>query len=145
MPAAPWRSHGTRRRPVTVAVVTYAPTAFAHCQHCEVTFGEVGLGDRIRREEAASALPPDLALEFARLSDWVRQLVDRHGPAVHVDVIDAASIEGFLVSLRHRLWRHPAVVVDGEPVRGADYAAAERAIERRLGGGGAGPAMPERG
>jgi hypothetical protein len=115
-----------------VEVITYAPTAFAHCQHCEVTFGELGLGERIRREEAASALPPDLALDFARLSDWVRRLVERHGAGIHVDVIDAASVEGFLVSLRHRLWRHPAVIVDGQPVRGPDYTAAERIIERQL-------------
>jgi hypothetical protein len=117
---------------VTVRVVTYAPTLFAHCQHCEVTFGEIGLGERIRREEAATALPSDLALDYARASDWVRRIVERYGGAIHVDVIDAASVQGFVVSLRHRLWRHPAVVVDGQTISGADYVAAERLIEERL-------------
>jgi hypothetical protein len=115
---------------VTVQIITYAPTVFSHCQHCEIAFGEVGLGERIRREEAASALPPDLALDFARLSDWVRGIVDRHGPRIHVEVIDAASIEGMLASVRRRLWRHPAVVVDGQVIPiDSDYAAAEPAIE----------------
>jgi hypothetical protein len=118
---------------VTVQVITYAPTVFSHCQHCEVAFGEVGLGERIRREEAASALPPDLALDFARLSDWVRLIVDRHGPRIHVEVIDAASVEGMLASVRRRLWRHPAVVVDGQVVPiGSEYEAAEPAIERAI-------------
>jgi hypothetical protein len=118
---------------VTVRVITYAPTVFSHCQHCEVAFGEVGLGERIRREEAASALPPDLALDFAKLSDWVRSLVERHGARLHVEVIDAASVEGLLASVRWRLWRHPAVVVDGQVIRtNSDFAAAEPAIEHAL-------------
>ena len=121
------------RRPVTVRVITYAPTVFSHCQHCEVTFGEVGLGERIRREEAAAALPPDLALEFARLSDWIRGLVERHGPRVHVEVIDAASVEGVIASVRRRVFRYPAIVVDDlAPIVGTDYAGAEPVIEQQL-------------
>ena len=118
---------------MTVQVITYAPTVFSHCQHCEIAFGEVGLGERIRREEAASALPPDLALDFARLSDWVRAIVDRHGPRIHVEVIDAASVEGVLASVRRRLWRHPAVVVDDQAVAvDSDYTVAEPVIERAI-------------
>ena len=118
---------------MTVQVITYAPTVFTHCQHCEIAFGEVGLGERIRREEAASALPPELALDYARLSEWVREIVDRHGPRIHVDVLDAASIQGVLASVRRRLWRHPAVVVDGEavPIQ-SDYTVAEPVIERAI-------------
>lgn len=135
MPKLPLRSASGRtvRDAVTVQIITYAPTVFSHCQHCEIAFGEVGLGERIRREEAASALPPDLALDFARLSDWVRGIVDRHGPRIHVEVIDAASVEGVLASLRRRVWRHPAVVVDGQVIQtGSEYATAEPAIERAV-------------
>ena len=122
-----------RRDVVTVTVITYAPTVFTHCQHCEIAFGEVGLGERIRREEAASALPEDLAVEFARLSDWLRRVVVRHGPRIHVQVIDAASVEGVLASVRHRAWRHPAVLVDGRlAVTGTDYDAAEPAVARAI-------------
>jgi hypothetical protein len=102
--------------PVHVKVITYAPTAFVHCQHCEVTFQQVGIGERLRRENAATSLPEDLGREFAHLSDRVRRLVERFGPAVHISVIDAASVEGVLVSLRHRVWRYPAVVVDGRRI-----------------------------
>lgn len=118
---------------MTVQVITYAPTVFTHCQHCEIAFGEVGLGERIRREEAASALPPDLALDFARVSDWIRHIVGRYGARLHVELIDAASIEGLLASVRRRLWRHPVVVVDGQVIAiQSDYSVAEPAIERAL-------------
>jgi len=118
---------------LTVRVYTYAPTVFSHCQHCEVAFGEVGIGDAVRREEAANALPDDLAIEFARLSDWIRRIVGRNGSRIHVEVIDAASIEGVLGSLRQRVWRYPAIVIDGErPLVGSDYATAEQFIDRHL-------------
>lgn len=124
---------------LTVRVITYAPTVFSHCQHCEVAFGEVGLGERIRREEAASALPEDLAIDFARLSDWIRRIVDRYGARIDVEVIDAASVEGFVASLRHRIWRYPAIVVGAGPaIAGSAYQAAETLIDRQVPGGAAG-------
>ncbi|HEV2357368.1 MAG TPA: hypothetical protein VGZ23_07140 [bacterium] len=59
-------------RPVRVEVIAYAPTAFYHCQHCEVAFDEAGLGRPIRDEQ----LPDDLLHEYQAMSDWVR--VDRY-------------------------------------------------------------------
>jgi hypothetical protein len=123
-------------KPVTVDVITYAPTVFLHCQHCELTFQEMGLGERLRREEAADALPDDLARDYQALSDWVHSLLERHGRGLRVRVIDAASIEGFFASLRHRVARYPAVVVDGTDKRvGADFAALDELIDKRIAAG----------
>ena len=119
-------------KPVTVQVITYAPTVFYHCQHCELTFQEMGIGERLRRQEAAESLPADLALEFAVVSDWIRSIIGRFGSRIHVTVIDAASIEGFLASLRYRVGRYPAVIVDGQKRAGADFEAVEPLIEQRL-------------
>jgi len=120
-------------KPLTVEVITYAPTVFSHCQHCEVAFQEMGIGERLRREEAAAALPDDLARDFQAWSDWIHRLLERHGPRVRVKVVDAASIEGFVRSLRHRVGRYPAVIVDGNEKRsGADFEALDRVIEARL-------------
>jgi hypothetical protein len=119
-------------KPVTVQVITYAPTVFYHCQHCELTFQEMGIGERLRRQEAAESLPADLGQDFAVLSDWIRQIVQRFGPRIHVKVIDAASIEGFVTSVRYRVGRYPAVIVDGEKRVGTDFGAAEPLIEARL-------------
>jgi hypothetical protein len=100
-------------KPVKVTVITYAPTVFRHCQHCEVVFEGMGLGERIHRSEAKDALPADLALEYQQVSDWVHGLLDRHERGVELSVVDAASIEGVLRSLRHRVRRFPAVIIDG--------------------------------
>lgn len=99
---------------VDVQVITYAPTAFYHCQHCEIAFGQVGLGSSVHREQAARSLPDDLLEDFAALSERIRQLNERFGDDVRVRIVDAASIEGFLKSLRFRTHTYPAVIVDGE-------------------------------
>ena len=121
--------------PLRVQVVTYAPTIFRHCQHCEVAFEGVGFAERIRRNEAKDALPDDLAQEFQRVSDWVHDLLERHGPRVAITVIDAASIEGFWTSLRRGVRRFPAVIVDGRRTSSAsDLEAAQAEIESMLSG-----------
>ena len=119
-------------RPVTIEVITYAPTVFFHCQHCELAFGEVGIGERLRRREAADALPDDLLRDFQSLSDWVHALIERHGSHVRVKVVDAASIEGFVESIRHRVGRYPAVIVDGIRRVGSDLAAIDPLVEERI-------------
>jgi hypothetical protein len=120
-------------KPVSVEVITYAPTVFTHCQHCELAFGEVGIGERLRRQEAAEALPDDLARDFQALSDWVHALLERHGGAVRVKVVDAASVAGFLSSLRHRAGRYPAVIVDrDEKLIGRDFGELDPLIDRKV-------------
>jgi hypothetical protein len=120
-------------KPISIQVITYAPTVFYHCQHCELTFQEMGIGERLRRREAAEALPEDLTREYQAVSDWVHDLLRRHGPRVRVDVLDAASIRGFFASLRHRVGRYPAVIVDGREKRiGLDLAALDPLIDRKV-------------
>ncbi|MBF6557612.1 MAG: hypothetical protein IVW52_15920 [Acidimicrobiales bacterium] len=120
-------------KPVSIQIITYAPTVFYHCQHCELTFQEMGIGERLRRRDAAEALPDDLAREFQAVSDWVHDLLRRHGARLRVDVLDAASIRGFLVSLRYRIGRYPAVIVDGRDKQtGLDVAALDALIDARV-------------
>jgi hypothetical protein len=124
-------------KPVSVQVITYAPTTFYHCQHCEVAFKEIGIGERLRRREAAEALPEDLALEFQFVSDWVHRLLERHGRRVRVDVLDAASIRGFVTSLRHRVGRYPTVIVDGQRTpAGLPSDALDALIDRKVAASG---------
>jgi glutaredoxin len=119
--------------PVSVQVITYAPTVFRHCQHCEVAIAGIGLGERIHRAEAQNALPDDLLQDFQQVSDFVHSLLERHGPRVRVSVIDAASIEGVWKSLRHGVRRYPAVVVDGrDRLSGTAFEQIDRVIEARL-------------
>ncbi len=121
---------------VRIEVITYAPTVFFHCQHCELTFAETGVGARVHREQAREALPEDLRREFGAVADWLHDLLQRHGSRVAVRVVDAASIEGVWRSLRTGVRRYPAVVIDGrERYVGPDLEPARLAVERRLAAG----------
>ncbi len=119
--------------PVRVEVIAYAPTAFYHCQHCELTFQEVGVGRRIRDEQINHALPADLTQDYQALSDLVHALTAHYGGRLVVKVIDAASVEGFWKSLRYRVRRYPAVIVEGQDrCSGTDAAAVRALIDRHL-------------
>jgi hypothetical protein len=120
--------------PVRVEVITYTPTFFFHCQHCELTFQEMGVGAAVHREQARDALPEDLRREFQALSLWAHDLVERFGRSLRLRVVDAASIEGVWKSLRYGVRRYPAVIVEGrERFVGPDLESALPAIERRVG------------
>ena len=101
------------RAPLQLDVVTYAPTVYYHCQHCELTFQQMGFGDESHRQQARESLPDDLRDEFHRLSDWIHALSERFGEGIRVRVVDAASLQGFWASLRHRTGRYPFFVIDG--------------------------------
>lgn len=98
---------------VDVQIITYAPTVFYHCQHCEIAFSEVGLGDRVHREQALAALPEDLRRDYEDLSAQIHQAVERFGNKVRVRVVDAASIEGVFKSLWFRAHNYPEMIVNG--------------------------------
>jgi hypothetical protein len=119
-------------RPVRVEVITYAPTVFAHCQHCELTFGHAGLGQAMRRDQARESLPNDLREEYAAVSAWVHDLRERFGDRLRFKIVDVASVEGVWKAFRHRLRRYPAVVVQGDHqyVGAAGLGEARRVIER---------------
>lgn len=120
-------------KPLRIEILAYAPTAFYHCAHCEVLWRETGFGEAAHREQLRSGLPEDLARVYQAVSDWVREVFSRHKEAVVLQVIDAASIEGFLKTARYGIRSFPAVIVDGrECFRGPDFGAADQAIARRL-------------
>jgi hypothetical protein len=121
---------------VHVEILTYAPTEFYHCQHCEIVWDSVGFGQRIRAEQRANALPADLRAEFSAISDWVAQSVGQYGERLQFKVVDVASVEGVIKALRHRVRRFPAFIVDGsERIVGFDPDRLDEAISRRLKGG----------
>jgi hypothetical protein len=99
-------------RPLLVEIIAYAPTAYFHCTHCEVAWREIGVSNNIHAEQMRSSLPDDLARDYQAISDWVREVFRLHCDGIVVKVIDAASPEGLFKSLRYRVRRYPAVIVD---------------------------------
>jgi hypothetical protein len=130
--AAERSGRGDWMKAVDVQIIAYAPTVFYHCQHCEIAFGELGVGHRAHREQAREALPDDLRREFDDLSVGVHELIERWGNRVHVRVIDAASLEGFWKSLRYRAGRYPAVIVNGRRADLADIGSLGLLVEHSI-------------
>ncbi len=106
-------------RSVLVEIVAYAPTVFFHCTHCEIAWQETGFSRGVRAEQIENGLPPDLLEEYRSLSDWAQQLLRAYGDRLVVKVVDAASLEGVVKTLRHGLRRYPAILING---RGPFYA-----------------------
>jgi hypothetical protein len=131
---------GAPVRPVEVEIVTYAPTVFYHCQHCEIAFGRTSIGESVHREQARAALPDDLREQFQDVSNWVHDLAERFGDRIRVKVVDAASIEGVLKSLRYRVRKYPAVIVARRDKQvGTDFQALTPVIEKHVAAASAPP------
>ena len=121
------------RAPLLVEIIAYAPTAYYHCTHCEIAWREFGMSNHIHEEQVGSSLPEDLAGQFQMVSAWVRQLFQKHNNWVEVKVIDAASFEGFVKSLRYNTRRFPAVIVDRKAAfSSGTMQEAEQTIDRIL-------------
>jgi hypothetical protein len=119
--------------PLLVQILAYAPNAFYHCTHCEVAWREMGMDNHIHEEQTRNSLPPDLAQEYQRISDWVRELFKQHCDRVVVKVVDVASIEGFFKALRYGIHRYPAVIIEGKTrFNGSALEQASLAIAQRL-------------
>jgi hypothetical protein len=116
-----------------VEILAYAPTEFYHCQHCEIVWDHLGLGERLRADQRKSALPDDLQAEYAAISDWAQQAFDRYGDRLTVKVVDAASIEGLYKAVRYRARRFPSFIIDGqERLVGFDRARLDTLLAERL-------------
>jgi hypothetical protein len=57
----------------------------------------------------------------------------RYGRRIHVNVVDAASLEGVWKSFRYRVRRYPAIVIDRTEVHiGSDFDVVEPVIARHV-------------
>ena len=122
-------------RPLTVQVIAYAPTQFFHCTHCEVLFQEAQVEGvkKFHADAMETSMPPDMMQDYRKLSDWVLDAVERYNGRVVFKIIDAASIEGLLKSVRYGVRSYPAVIVDGKAKQtGVDFSRAESLIDQRL-------------
>ena len=122
-------------KPLTVQVIAYAPTQFFHCTHCEVLFQEADVKGvkKFHADAMETSMPPDMMQEYRNLSDWVLNAVERYNGRVVFKIIDAASIEGLLKSVRYGVRKYPAVIVNGKAKQtGGDFSRAESLIDQNL-------------
>lgn len=121
--------------PLVVEVITYAPTQYLHCPHCEFVWNKTQM-DSVQKFHAdahATSIPPELMDEYRTLSDWIIQIANRYGNRLHFRVIDAASLEGVWKSLRYGVHRYPAFIIGGrEKISGNDLKRVEERLDQHL-------------
>lgn len=116
------------RPPVVLEVLAHTPTDLFHCLHCERLFDAADISARVH-QEIRSSYPPEMLEEAERLATWLQDLSLRYGDRLHVRLVDPQSVEGFLKSLRYRVRRYPAFIINGQ----TRHAGWERdALERLL-------------
>jgi len=58
--------------------------------------------------------PPDLKEEYAKLSDWIRELTRLYKHRLAIMLIDVQSPLGFYKSIRYRIRTYPTFIVEGK-------------------------------
>ena len=122
-------------KPLMVEVIAYAPTQYFHCQHCEVLFQEADVQGvkKFHDDALETSMPAEMMQEYRDLSDWVLNTVERYGGRVVFKVIDAASMEGVLKSVRYGVHKYPAIVINRKDKQtGVDFKRAESLIDQNL-------------
>ena len=74
-------------------------------------FEAAGIGRAVHRE-IQTAYPPEMLQEAGRLATWLQELSARYGEQVHIRVVAPQSLEGFFKSLRYRVRRYPAFIIN---------------------------------
>ena len=118
-------------KPLLVEIIAYAPTAYYHCTHCEIAWREIGVSNQAHEEQLQSSLPEELTNEYLAVSQWVNDVFQRYRGQVVIKLVDAISLEGVWLSLRHGARRYPAVIIDKRAFAGVD---ALKSAETHLGG-----------
>ena len=119
-------------KPITLEVVTRVLTTFGHCRHCEIFFDEADIGQKLHQKDV-NEYPPDLADEYLRLSDWIRELAQLYRHRLSIRVIDVQSLVGIYKSFRHRIRRYPAFIVEGkEMYAGWDKSQLEQLLDKHI-------------
>ena len=119
-------------KPITLEVVTRVLTTFGHCRHCEVIFDEADVAKKHHQKEM-SEYPPDLADEYLRLSDWIRELTHLYQHRLMIRIIDAQSLLGIYKSLRHWIRKYPAFIIEGkETCTGWDKHQLEHLLDKQI-------------
>jgi hypothetical protein len=107
-------------------------TFFDHCRHCEVLFDEAGL-DRKFHQKEMDEYPSDLKEEYAKLSDWIRELTHLYKHRLLIRLIDVQSPVGIYKSLRYRIRTYPTFIIEGkETYAGWDKSRLESLLDKHI-------------
>lgn len=119
-------------KPITLEIVTRVMTTFDHCRHCEIIFDQADINRKFHQGDL-SEYPLDLAEEFTRLSDWIRELVRLYRHRLLIKIIDVQSLLGIYKSLRHRIRHYPTFIIEGREIyTGWDKDQLEKLLDKQI-------------
>jgi hypothetical protein len=120
------------KKPLRVDVVSkMLGVQTEECKNCRLVFEEVGLKSKFHDQEI-NQYPDDIKEEVLRLSDWIRDLVQRYPYNVQFKIIDAMTPLGFYKMLRHRIRKFPSFIIQKRTYSGWDTEALEAIIDQHL-------------
>ncbi len=119
-------------KPIRLEIVTKVVTFFDHCRRCQVLFDQAGLDKKIHQKEM-DEYPPDLKEEYAKLSDWIRELTRLYKHRLLIKLVDVQSPLGIYKSLRYRIRTYPTFIVEGkETYAGWDKSQLESLLDKYI-------------
>jgi len=119
-------------KPILLEIVAQMIITVDQCAHCSILFHQTGIRQRHRQQEF-DEYPKDLRDESAQLSDWIHDLKRLYKHRLLIRLIEAQSLTGIYKSLRHRIRRYPAFIIEGkETVSGWDKARLEGLLDRHV-------------
>ena len=96
---------------IRLDILALVPTLYKQCSHCEMMLGPSGIGEKVHQANLQE-YPTEMLDEYARLSDWIKELAQRYGRAIQIRVIDPQSGLGLWKSLRHRVRQYPTFIIN---------------------------------
>jgi hypothetical protein len=72
---------------------------------------QVGLKGK-RDSHDLNEYPEDLKEDYLFLSEWIKELSWKYRERILIKIIDAQSLQGVYESIRHRVFRYPAFIIN---------------------------------
>jgi len=78
--------------------------------------------------------PEEVREDYLFLSEWIRELSQQYRDRILIRVTDAQSLQGFFKSIRYRVFRYPAFIINGsKKYTGKDKARLASLLQEELG------------
>lgn len=87
------------------------PTLYAHCQSC------MELMDMCELEpyyEQLKEYPKEVVETYYNVTKMILDLKKEFGDKIFVDVIDTTSLQGIWTSIKYRIFKTPAIAINGK-------------------------------
>jgi hypothetical protein len=81
------------------------------CKNCRLIFEETDVKRKFADKEM-NEYPEDMKKDVLHLSNWIRELARDYSDRIQSKVIDALSPLGLYKSIRHRIRKFPAFIID---------------------------------